>query len=628
MKKLLSVLLCAVMLVAPMTIIGHADEPAVDKAMLLDDLYGVDPTRTGDFGYIVNTDAHVKEQELYFSFDLNALSATPCTHRLSTNPDYRHQSGLTLFAGTGDRSYSAFVYDVLRQEFQIATAGWPRGSGVDTTWSGVYASAPYEMKPGEWHHVEYIIEAQVYWSIYVDGELILEHEFSGGKNGSTSRQFLMMWPSHCRVMIDNLTYGTFSIDYDFDKSWEENIEAGEATVYGFSDFNDSKTPIFVETKEEPTYVTEKEHRVYGDTEDNRKKNRVGETIVYEDNEENRKKEQVGLPVEYDKKDADGNKIYKQAVDENGNLLFNEDGTPQYEQEVDEETGELKFHNTYYWNVDGAIVKNYYENHAICMVEDHGVDDIFGDPIKTEGFNFSTMDEYAPCKGVDKATCSGMLTESDEAAISFADVGDTNHRDGCVNEGQTISAAINYDSTKGEITSAKNLVLALDPLFVFNKFDNIASGVTIAEHDGLVDLTIPAGFSGKLADIVLDIPATVPGTSVANEMAQSDNYRYGFMTGASTTGADGIVFDAGAAYTKNFTKGDVNDDGRINAKDVALIMIYTARKTVDDPVLVKHNFSLKAANIYTDSAAVNARDITSLIRYLAGWGGEYSDLSAM
>lgn len=548
MKKVLSCLLCAAMLAASAaTAVIAADEPVIDRAMLLDDISIPDSNSTGGLGYIVNDESVVKDPNgVSVAFDFNAISATPCSHLVSEiDTTWRHQSALT-FTFSNYEGYQAVIYDVIRQEFQIANIGFPR-SGINPNMGHVVALKKYEMKPGDWHRLFYSLQGTEI-KVFVDGEEILSHDFSGGKNGNVTHSFLMFWPSHIRCMIDNMVVGN-DLFVDGDTS-DEN----KANILFESDFNDAVAPVYDHTvKDVPTWEI--------------------------------KKDQYGKDME----DENGNPIYVQDTDENGKPLTNEDGTPKWKQAVNDK-GEPLTHDEDYYKVGNEVVKGGSQQHA--------------------GFSFQTFGQSIPYKGVDKATYSGMIKESDKAVLSVEDTLGT--------EGQTFTAAINYNSANGAFASAKNLVLAYDPIFDSAKIENVAAGAKVELHDGnLVDITVPANFEGKLADLVLTVPKE-------NEMAQSDSYRYGFMIGANTVFADAsgaaidkntVAIDGAQANTKNFILGDANGDGSVNAKDVAIIMYYMAHQKDADvatnPKLA--NFNRKAANVYADTEAINARDISVLMK---------------
>lgn len=557
MKKVLSCLLCAAMLAASAaTAVIAADEPVIDRAMLMDDISIPDYQMTGNLGYITNTEDCVKDQNgVSIAFDFNAISATPCTHLVQQqSPDWRHQSALT-FTFSNYNGYQAIIYDVTRQEFQIANVGFPRG-GINPNMAHVVALKKYEMKPGEWHRLFYSIQGNEVF-VYVDGEEILYHNYSGGKNGNLSRSFLMFWPSHIRCMIDNMVVG--NDEYNDALDTEEN----KANILFESDFNDATAPVYDHTvKDVPTWEI--------------------------------KKDEFGNEM----KDENGDPIYVQDTDENGKPLTNEDGTPKWKQAVNDK-GEPLTHDEDYYKVGNEIVKWAYQTHA--------------------GFSFQTFGQCIPYIGVDKATYSGMVTESDAPSLSVADTKGT--------EGQTFTAAITYNAENGAFASAKNLVLAYDKIFSAAEIANVADGAKVEIHDGnLVDITVPANFNGKLADLVLTVPE-------ANEMAQSASYRYGFIAGANTVFADAsgaaidkdtVKLDGAMAYTENYILGDANRDGRVNAKDIAMIMYYIAcekdAKKENVPLDKEHfpklaRFNKKAANYYADSDTINSRDIIELMKYI-------------
>ena len=74
----------------------------------------------------------------------------------------------------------------------------------------------------------------------------------------------------------------------------------------------------------------------------------------------------------------------------------------------------------------------------------------------------------------------------------------------------------------------------------------------------------------------------------------------------------LTLDAGTLTVINFILGDVNEDGKVNLKDVSTIIKYRALWNPDP-------FNFEAADIYKDGN-VNARDTNYLIRHLANWKG--------
>ena len=81
--------------------------------------------------------------------------------------------------------------------------------------------------------------------------------------------------------------------------------------------------------------------------------------------------------------------------------------------------------------------------------------------------------------------------------------------------------------------------------------------------------------------------------------------------------DDVDFDteAGTISVKNYTIGDVNDDGKINNKDSAILSRYLAKWDGYEDQIV----SMEAADINQDGK-VNNKDSAILSRYLAKWDG--------
>ena len=592
MKRILSVLLCAALLAAGMTFAASAED-VVDKAMLLDDISVTEPERTGSMGYINNTekenDFGVKawgSDELYnaydkngisIAFDLNVIASSQCTHLVSeVDPNgFRHVQGL-VFAFSSERD--AVIYDIANQEFQIARVGWPSSvvpldrshimTSVEKSSGGVdeivVKAKKFAMDPGEWHRIFVLVQGTEV-TLYVDGEELLFHDFSGGANGNLTRDFLMFWESHCRLMIDNMVVGTDEYD---DRN---GVDANEGNILFIDDFNDAVAPVYDHSEKEPAFEIEKD--------------KSGKEIYYPAFEED------GITPKTDKY---GNQLMEThfALDGEGNKI----------PELDDK-GEQVMHDKHYYRIGDEIVDEYGLEHAGF---------VWGRGVTNDG------NPNVPCYGVDKATYSGMIKDVDGAAIAFADTGAT--------EGQTVNAAITIGEGAG-FTKASNLTLSLDPIFTFKGFENVAEGASITEADGKVEITLPAGFTGKLADLVLEIPAE-------KEMAQSCRYRYGFIVGADATfeGADAasVTVDGGFTYTQNFVKGDCDGNGKLNAKDVTLLMKYNViqqdvsrgKTPTEKQQAVIDSLRVKAADVYPDEK-INARDVKVLMKYLvdpsAGWG---------
>ena len=375
----------------------------------------------------------------------------------------------------------------------------------------------------------------------------------------------MFWESHCRLMIDNMVVGTDEYDD------RDGVDANEGKILFIDDFNDAITPVYDHTEKEPAFEIEKDKN--------------GKAIEYQAYEED------GVTPKVDK----WGYLVKEnhfALDEAGNKI----------PELDDK-GNQVMHDKHYYKVGDDIVDEYGLEHAGF---------VWGRGVTNDG------NPNVPCYGVDKATYCGMIKDIEGAAISFADTGAT--------EGQTVNAAITIGEGAG-FTKATNLTLSIDPIFNFKGFENVASGATISEANGKVAITLPAGFSGKLADLVLEIPA-------AKEMAQSCRYRYGFIVGADAAfeGADAanVTVDGGFTTTVNFIKGDADGNGKVNAKDVTLMMKYIlyqqalsrGQTLTEKQQAVVDSLRLKAADVYPDEK-INARDVKVLMKYLvdpaAGWG---------
>ena len=589
MKKLLSVLLCAAMLVGGLTFAASADDKSIDKAMLIDDISVDDTSLTGGMGYIVNNHGKndygvnawnseksytVRDNNgISVAFDLNVIAFSQCTHLVSeTAPnDFRHLQGL-VFTFSNYDGYQAIIYDAVKQEFQIANVGWPT-SVVPVDGSHIIEKKAFSMKPGEWHRCFYLVQATEVF-VYCDGELIISHDFDGGPKNNLSRSFLMFWESHVRLMMDNLIVGTDEYDDTLGETFEEKIAANNQpdaeepikNVLFADDFNDAIDVVYDHSVTVPVWEYEKDEHdkdvMYTVYEDD------GKTPKLDEYDEVVKEKHFLL-------DEKGNKV--QAVDEKGNPLTE----PEYH---------------FIMNGEDTIEPG--QEHA--------------------GFTFGVgvhNTQNMPCHGVDKATYCGMIKDIDGAVISFSDT--------AAADGMTVKSEITINQKSAAFTSAKNVVLSLDPIFEFKGFENIASGADIkADDNGRVTITLPAGFSGKLADLVMEVPA-------GKEMAQSSKYRYGFIVGSDAEIKNGaedvdpakITVDGGFTSTMNFLKGDANGDGKVNAKDVTLIMKYNVviadtknKEPNEQQQKVISSLKVKASDIYADNK-INARDVNLLMKYL-------------
>ena len=577
------------MLVGGLTFIASAEEPA-DLAMLLDDISVGDTSLTGGMGYIVN-DHYINEYDvkawgsdtepwavedingISVAFDLNIIAISQCTHLVNEQApnDFRHTQGL-VFTFSNYSGFQAIIYDAVKQEFQIANVGWPV-SVVPIDGSHIIESAPFPMKPGEWHRCFYnIYGSEVF--VYCDGKLVISHDFDGGPMNNLNRCFLMFWESHVRLMMDNLIVGTDEYDDTLGDTFQEKIDANngetadEKFVLFSDDFNDAI---------EITYDHEVTVPVWEIAKDD-KDREIEDVVLNED----------GTP----KLDERGREIKEKRIllDEKGNKV----------QAVDDK-GELMWEPEYHFIKEGQDTIEPEQEHA--------------------GFTFGVgvhNTSNLQCRPVDKATYSGMIKDIDGAVINCADGGAV--------EGQTISVEVTIDPKSASFTEAKDLIVSLDPIFTFNGVENVASGATVeVDANQLASIKIPAGFSGKLCDLVLHVP-------VENEMAQSSKYRYGFLVGEKTVFKNGsaevdpetITIDGGMIATQNFKKGDANGDGNINAKDVITTMKYIGvnaelNKSKNAVPTEKQQKTLdalrvKAADVYSDGK-INARDVNLLMKFI-------------
>ena len=281
MKRTLSLILCAVMLLGMASFATYA-EPT-DKAILFDDLRWSD---VGSRGYAANAEPYTKTDEgVTLAFDFNAIQGVKCTHQFD-KPGFAHLSAATVLIGS-DGLQTCFVYDFDNKGFGLYGIPWPNSGANFDDGNGVkFAFAPFECKPGEWHRVVLNIW-DVDVTVFVDGEIILEYSFLGGDAGNLAHDYLLWWPQHCRFAIDNIVISSPDPDeYDYLSTDYSNLD-GAAGVFDWSDCNDTASYTYL-GKEEYTY-TDKEGKeakatreLYTVTDKQKVNKETGELMTYED----------------------------------------------------------------------------------------------------------------------------------------------------------------------------------------------------------------------------------------------------------------------------------------------------------------------------------------------------------
>jgi len=245
-----------------------------------------------------------------------------------------------------------------------------------------------------------------------------------------------------------------------------------------------------------------------------------------------------------------------AKDGDGNLVTKtRDAFRRTTEQATDEEGNLKFED------DGITpVYKYYGN------------------MKGAGFNFDNKRSYS---AVDRNGFVNLTTAAEGAAITFADTQGKRSSDIKVEVTATADA-------NGEYT------VACHPYLTFKGVENVANGAKVDVSGNKI--TISGASAGKLCDFVFTTNADVQ---------QDDLYAYGLLS------ASGKVVDAGKVTVVNFKYGDVNEDGKINGKDVASMLKHKAGFDVV--------FNEEASDVYSDGK-FTARDITYLVRHLANWEG--------
>lgn len=254
MKKILSMLLCAAMLVGCFVMTSTAADTEVNKAVLFDDLAIIpsdDPEApvmsTGAAYYSYNGEEYVHSYVGYVMlFDFMPLKGVPCEHGGFSDPAYKHMCQFMFTPGDGD-GYKIFAYNFERQSLLIGRQyGWMASGYCDDPESDkcsyfVDVEKEIPLEYGEWHRLAFLID-DVYLEMYLDGELILEADYTTvGHNNS------LMMSQHCRYLMDNVVFANHNYDIQKD-DLEAEIAAGN--VYNHCDFDDLTTDdLFVEVPE-------------------------------------------------------------------------------------------------------------------------------------------------------------------------------------------------------------------------------------------------------------------------------------------------------------------------------------------------------------------------------------------
>lgn len=136
------------------------------------------------------------------------------------------------------------------------------------------------------------------------------------------------------------------------------------------------------------------------------------------------------------------------------------------------------------------------------------------------------------------------------------------------------------------------------------YDNLNGNVTVYWTDGLSDYH-GDGLFATLTFIVSDSAVAGQSTSIAVTYEEEDIYN------ANETNVTFICENSTLTFVE-YTPGDVNGDGIMNSKDVTRLMRYLAGWDVE--------VNECALDINGDGV-VNTKDTTRLMRYLAGWNVE-------
>ncbi|MBQ7901245.1 MAG: Ig-like domain-containing protein, partial [Clostridia bacterium] len=207
-----------------------------------------------------------------------------------------------------------------------------------------------------------------------------------------------------------------------------------------------------------------------------------------------------------------------------------------------------------------------------------------------------VDENAPVVTVStsKATAGSTVTITVDLAnnTGFASLGIEIGYDASV---MTLTNVANNTSVGGIFTTAQSY--AANP---YNMgWDNVSN---ITYNGTLVTLTFTIGEDA--ADGVY--PVTVDFYKGVN-----GNYTDGYDVNYDDQfGALNLGYTNGSIEISSYTPGDVSGDGVVNNRDVTYLLRYLAGWDIEDIV--------EAAMDTDGSGTVNNRDVTNLLRYLAGW----------
>ena len=194
----------------------------------IDGLEGLDPTDTtpvgggvhyyeSSLGYINNgeIDGVISgEQYLDISYDLYVVDYT-----LTADPAATNIACIT--SAFGETSEGATGYDFFNKCFFVGKMSGVQGANIEK----VYASAPFELNPGEWYHIETIYEDSSI-TIVCDGITVLEHTYDSAPN----HKFVIYSSKNLKCYVDNFIAEDWDGNtYQFVGEDNENVDA---TTYG------------------------------------------------------------------------------------------------------------------------------------------------------------------------------------------------------------------------------------------------------------------------------------------------------------------------------------------------------------------------------------------------------------
>lgn len=173
-----------------------------------------------------------------------------------------------------------------------------------------------------------------------------------------------------------------------------------------------------------------------------------------------------------------------------------------------------------------------------------------------------------------------------------------------------------DSYFVEITIPGCTITALKTLYgrncVFNELGHDSVRLLWVDNETLIYGT------KDVITLTVKLPNnTVAGSEYAIILEESDDvenyviidYSGDYGTGVGANVANGKIIASSPSAHAYASSGDVNKDGKINAKDVSTLMKYIVGKSIT-------GFDRFAADVNADEK-INAKDVTKLMKYLVG-----------